>query len=49
MFKALLDKERDGDQLPREAEKRLADLKDKVVNGTPLNTDHPGMSHLTPG
>jgi len=49
MFSQLLNKERAGESLNPEAEKRLHDLKDSVVQGQPLDTTHSGMNHLTPG
>ena len=48
-FVSLLDKSRNSGLLVPEEEKSLKRLKTQMVHGERLDTDHSGMSHLTPG
>ena len=47
-FVNLNDLARDGLNIGPEAKKVLNDLKNKVAHGKPIDTNHEGMSHLTP-
>lgn len=49
-FKLLLDKKKnDPNGLSPPQQEKLKDLMNRIAHGIPLNKEHPGMSHLTPG